>query len=117
MIFAEILRDEMNSQGLSAKKLAAASGVNINTLNHYLSGRKTMPPADTAVKIAKVLKLPVEYLVTGEVPPYHINISKYVTFRRLLDDLTILSEETLIPIRVMIQAAADLTRKKRRIVP
>jgi transcriptional regulator with XRE-family HTH domain len=112
MDFAEILRDEMDSQGIIAKELAARSGVNVNTLNHYLSGQKSMPPADTAVKIAKVLELPVEYLVTGEVPPYHIDISKYITFRKLLDDLAILPEEVLIPFKIMVQTVADLVRKK-----
>ena len=112
MIFSEIIRDEMNSQGLIAKELAKKSGVNLHTLNHYLSGQKSMPPADTAVKIAKALNLSVEYLVTGAISSYHIDVSKYIIFRKLLDDLAILPEDMLIPIKVMVKTAADIARRK-----
>jgi transcriptional regulator with XRE-family HTH domain len=66
MSFAENLRSELDYQDMIVKQLAAKTGVNIHTLNHYLSGKKSMPPADVAVKIAAALGVSVEYLVTGQ---------------------------------------------------
>jgi transcriptional regulator with XRE-family HTH domain len=68
MPFAENLRSELDYQDLIVKQLAARAGVNIHTLNHYLSGKKSMPPADVAVRIAAALGVSVEYLVTGRNP-------------------------------------------------
>jgi transcriptional regulator with XRE-family HTH domain len=70
MSFADNLRSELDYQGLIVKQLVAKTGVNFNTLNHYLSGRKSMPPADVAVRIAKALGVTVEYLVSGAESSY-----------------------------------------------
>jgi transcriptional regulator with XRE-family HTH domain len=67
MGFAENLRSELDYQGLIVKQLAVKTGINIHTLNHYLSGKKSMPPADVALKIAAALDVTVEYLVMGTV--------------------------------------------------
>ena len=47
------------------KELAAKTGIKKNTIDNYLSVRGRMPAADVAVRIAKVLGISVEYLVTG----------------------------------------------------
>jgi transcriptional regulator with XRE-family HTH domain len=65
MSFAENLRSELDYQDLILKQLVAKTGISANTLSHYLSGRKSMPPADVAVRIARALKVTVEYLVDG----------------------------------------------------
>jgi transcriptional regulator with XRE-family HTH domain len=65
MSFAENLRKELNYQGLIVKQLAAKTEISINTLNHYLRGRQSIPPADVAFRIARALGVTVEYLVTG----------------------------------------------------
>ena len=52
--------------GMLVKELAAASGIPKRALDTYLlSENASMPPADTAVKIAHALGVSVEYLVTG----------------------------------------------------
>ena len=38
-----------------------------NTIDNYLSGQKSIPNAENAVKIAKYLGTTVEYLVTGTI--------------------------------------------------
>jgi transcriptional regulator with XRE-family HTH domain len=48
------------------KELAALSGVHKRAIDTYVRTNYSMPPADTAVKIAKALGVTVEYLVTGE---------------------------------------------------
>jgi len=52
--------------GMLKKELSAASGVHKRAIDTYVRTRASMPPADTAVKIAKALGVTVEYLVTGE---------------------------------------------------
>jgi transcriptional regulator with XRE-family HTH domain len=65
MSFAENLRRELDYQGLIVKQLATKTEISINTLNHYLKGRQSIPPADVALRIAHALGVTVEYLVTG----------------------------------------------------
>jgi transcriptional regulator with XRE-family HTH domain len=122
MPFAENLRYELSYQGLFVKELAAKTGININTLNHYLSGRKSMPPADAAVKIAAALNITVEYLVTGTDRKQNTqaaglanlprDIESYMRFRDIIEDLRTLPDFLLMPIKAMIRAAAQEARGK-----
>jgi transcriptional regulator with XRE-family HTH domain len=116
MDFAENLRSELDYQGLIVKELAAKSGINIHTLNNYLSGKKTMPPADAAVKIAASLGVTVEYLITGAAgrrPNIANTMLKYLPLRDVMNDLLTLPEDTLEPIKAMIKTAANREKKKR----
>ena len=49
---------------MSNKEFAGKLGISINTLNMYLY-RDSIPSADIAVKMAKVLNTTTEYLITG----------------------------------------------------
>jgi len=67
MGFRENLKQELGFNGMLVKELAAATGIPKRALDTYLlSKNASMPPADTAVKIAHALGVSVEYLVTGE---------------------------------------------------
>ena len=66
MTFKERLREEMEFRGLLVKEVSAAAGISNNTFLSYIDARGTLPNVETAVKIAKVLGVSVEYLVTGE---------------------------------------------------
>jgi len=67
MGFRENLKLELGFNGMLVKELAAATGIPKRALDTYLlSKNASMPPADTAVKIAHALGVSVEYLVTGE---------------------------------------------------
>ncbi|MDR2718293.1 MAG: helix-turn-helix domain-containing protein [Treponema sp.] len=66
MGFGENLKQELAYKGMLKKELAALSGVHKRAIDTYVRTRASMPPADTAVKIAKALGVTVEYLVTGE---------------------------------------------------
>jgi transcriptional regulator with XRE-family HTH domain len=115
MDFAENLRGELDYQGLIVKELAAKSGINIHTLNNYLSGKKTMPPADIAVKIAAALGVTVEYLVTGVMGrPNVVNtMLKYLPLRDVMNDLLTLPEDTLELIKAVIKTAAIREKRKQ----
>jgi transcriptional regulator with XRE-family HTH domain len=112
--FSKRLRSEIEYIGLNQKEFAAKTGIKKRALDAYLRAPQSMPPADTAVKIAAALGLSVEYLVTGREHRRTIDISGYLQFRDILDDLAVLPEETLIPIKAVIKAFADSERKKSR---
>lgn len=65
MGFRENLKDELKYQDIKVKELAEKSGISKRTIDHYLASRSTIPQAEAAVKIAQVLDVSVEYLVTG----------------------------------------------------
>jgi transcriptional regulator with XRE-family HTH domain len=65
MGFRENLKTELAYSGILVKELAAQSGLKKHTIDNYLSVRGRMPAADAAVRIARVLGVSVEYLVTG----------------------------------------------------
>jgi len=65
MGFRENLKAELSYSGMLVKELAAQAGLKKHTIDNYLSIRGRMPSAEAAVRIARVLGVSVEYLVTG----------------------------------------------------
>jgi len=63
--FKENLKRELGYSGVLVKELASRSGVNRRTIDNYLNTHNSMPSADAAVRIAGVLGVTVEYLITG----------------------------------------------------
>jgi transcriptional regulator with XRE-family HTH domain len=123
MPFAENLRSELDYQGLIVKQLSAKTGVNLHTLNHYLAGKKSMPPADVAVKIAAALGVTVEYLVTGSEQRNKAAAKtrdsaylkeEFSQFKEVLDNLLLLPMEMREPIVAMIDAAARREQRDKR---
>jgi len=66
MGFRENLKAELTYSGILVKELAAKTGLKKHTIDNYLSIRGRMPAADVAVRIARVLGVSVEYLITGQ---------------------------------------------------
>jgi transcriptional regulator with XRE-family HTH domain len=64
--FKENLKAELTYSGMLVKELAELSGIKKHTIDNYLNTHNSMPLADAAVSIAKVLGVSVEYLVTGQ---------------------------------------------------
>jgi transcriptional regulator with XRE-family HTH domain len=111
--FAQRLHSEIEYIGLSRKEFAAKAGIKKRALDSYLRAQQSMPPADVAVKIASALGVSVEYLVTGKEYRKSIDISGYLQFRDILDDLAVLPAEILEPIKAMIKPAANVKRGKK----
>jgi len=65
MSFRENLKSALIYSGIHAKDLAKLSGIKKHTLDNYLNTHNSIPSAEAAVKIARVLGVSVEYLVTG----------------------------------------------------
>ncbi|MDR3284385.1 MAG: helix-turn-helix domain-containing protein [Treponema sp.] len=66
MGFKDNLKTELDYSGMLIKELAVRSGVNRRTIDNYLSTHNCLPSAEAAVKIAQVLGVSVEYLITGQ---------------------------------------------------
>jgi transcriptional regulator with XRE-family HTH domain len=111
--FSDRLRSEIEYAGLNQKEFAAKAGIKKRALDGYLGVQKSMPPADIAVKMASVLGLSVEYLVTGREVKNSFDMARCVQFRDVLDNLAVLPDEIVMPIKTMIQSAADLEREKK----
>jgi len=92
--------------GLTRKEFAAKAGIRKRALDAYLEAQQSMPPADKAVRIADALGLSVEYLVTGRERRKPQDLSRYLRFRDVLDDLSVLPEGPLQTIRVVIRTLA-----------
>ena len=60
------MKAELAYSGMLVKELAAQAGLKKHTIDNYLSVRGRMPAADAAVRIARVLGVSVEYLITGQ---------------------------------------------------
>lgn len=65
MDFKDRLREEIEFNGLLGKEIAAKVGISYSTFLSYIDARSVLPNVETAVKIANVLGVSVEYLVTG----------------------------------------------------
>ncbi|MCR4954463.1 MAG: helix-turn-helix domain-containing protein [Treponema sp.] len=66
MNFRERLREQIDYCGFLDKEVASMAGISKRTIDSYVGAESCMPSAEIAVRIAKVLGVTVEYLVTGE---------------------------------------------------
>jgi transcriptional regulator with XRE-family HTH domain len=107
--FKENLKSELLYQDMTVKELSMKTGISRHTLDNYLNVRKNIPTADVAVKIAKVLGVTVEYLITGE----EIQTEKLMhgsKTRALIQNFNILSEKD----QKMIIAITQLIKNQDR---
>jgi len=111
--FSKRLRSEIEYAGLSQKEFAAKAGLKQRALDAYLRETKSMPPADTAVKIAAALGVTVEYLVTGREQQQGIDVSDLLQYRDILDDVKVFTEDSLATLRAVIKTAANIERKRQ----
>jgi len=103
--FKKMLRAELDYQDIKVKELSAKTGISARTLEGYLNARGSIPPADVAVKIAQILNVTVEYLVTGN-PMYNRNQLQNQP-KQIIDQLTTLSVEKKQFIRDFINLLDD----------
>lgn len=64
MGFKEKLREEMEFKNILGKEIAAQINISYSTFLSYIDSRGVLPNVETAVKIANLLGVSVEYLVT-----------------------------------------------------
>lgn len=106
--FSERLRAEIEYSGLLQKEVAYRAGIKKRALDMYLGAQGSMPPADVAVRLAKVLNVTVEYLVTGsddKIPPMR-------RFSRLETDIASLSNELSAAVETLVHKIVEERRGK-----
>lgn len=92
--FWERVDSELEYRGLNRKSLAQEVGFNLGNIGKGIQ-LGSSPSADTAVKIAKVLGVSVEYLVTGHDSQFskeHIDFKKYREYESVINTLDSLPE-------------------------
>ena len=102
MCFAENLKELLELKDIEIKELASGTGISKNTIDNYLSGQKSIPNAENAVKIAKFLGTTVEYLVTGLLQE---NLS-HQQISRTIKNLYRLKKTDLEAVNVIIESLA-----------
>lgn len=114
--FKQTLRAELDFQDIKVKELSLKTGISARTLEGYLSARNSIPPADVATKIAQVLNVSVEYLVTGNSNSYQkTQISEIVglfeKYSKLFKAFDELPEYEKSAISLMIEELHEKVRK------
>jgi len=109
--FSKRLKSEIDYSGYLQKEIADKAGIKKRALDMYLGSRASMPPADVAVRLAKVLNVSVEYLVTGINSSNQFSTPKY---KDIIDDLSELPDDILETFKISIHASAELQRKKKK---
>ena len=108
MGFKENLREEISFQGRLLKDVALEAGLNQYSLNNYLRENASIPSADIAVRIAKVLGVSVEYLVTGKkdsAPHYYVHYSAEI--KNLADKLAKMSARDRKNVAALINSISE----------
>ena len=114
------VEQEREYQGISRKELAFRANIAYQGIGLGLE-RNSMPGADTAIRIAKVLKVSIEYLVGEEHTDIQDtdktelsneslkiqDIALYKKNQRLIENLEKLPSNIKEPINQMIQKLAD----------
>lgn len=67
LIFSDRLRSEMSKKGLTQVQLAEHAGVSQGSVSGWLNG--AVPKADKLIKIAELLGVSQQWLLTGREPP------------------------------------------------
>ena len=92
--FWERVDEELEYKGMNRKSLATEVGFNLGNIGKGIQ-LGSSPSADTAVKIAKVLNVSVEYLVTGQdssLQKENLDLHRYREYSSFINQLDSLPE-------------------------
>ena len=90
----ERVDEELEYKGMNRKSLASEVGFNLGNIGKGIQ-LGSSPSADTAVKIAKVLNVSVEYLVTGQdssLQKENLDLHRYREYSSFINQLDSLPE-------------------------
>jgi len=110
--FRENLRNELDFQDIKVKELSDKCGIPKATLECYLRTQSTEPSVENAVKIARELKVSVEYLVIGEDAALGYKKSNYSReAQEIIRLLGILNQDQCKAILKLMQTFMNVTQK------
>ena len=107
MSFRENLREAIDFSGLEQKELAYKANISLRNIENYLRENSSIPVADKAVKIAQVLGVTVEYLVTGTHLPVETALIIGPEMKELIHKIKKLPKNKQ---AIVIQNALNLTK-------
>lgn len=105
MSFRDRLREEIEDRGLLIKEISSKVGISNSTFLSYIDARGVLPNIETGVKIAKVLGVSVEYLVTGE--DEVIDRQKRTDIQDIVRDLYSLNQTQIEIIKKMVHGLRE----------
>ncbi len=105
MSFKDRLRKEIENRGFLIKEMSAKVGISNSTFLSYIDARGVLPNIETGVKIAKILDVSAEYLVTGE--DERIDIKKRTDIQDIVRDLYSLNQNQIETIKKMVHGLIE----------
>ena len=109
MGFWDNVEIELDYLGMTNKSLAEKAGFAASNIGKGIK-LGSSPSAETAVKIANILNVSVEYLVTGKnhkEPDLDTDIQKFHKYAKTINDLDSIPEKTRKPIIAMISQLSE----------
>lgn len=103
MSFKKIIKRECKKRGIQFKELAVLTGIPYTTMLSYVNKKECLPNIEVSYRIAKVLDVSMEYLVTGN--DYERNRVRYST---LYEEMMSLPEYVLDNMKVLIHGMYEL---------
>mgnify|MGYP000987789298 CR=1 FL=1 len=105
MSFRDRLREEIEDKGFLVKEMSSKVGISNSTFLSYIDARGVLPNIETGVKIAKILGVSAEYLVTGE--DKTIDAKKKNDIQDIVRDLYSLNQNQIEIIKKMIHGLKE----------
>ena len=107
MNFRDNLREAIDFCCIEQKELAYKANISLRNIENYLRENASIPAADKAVKIAQVLGVTVEYLVTGKNSAVKTVSSVDPEMKTLIHNIKKLPKEKQV---IVIQNALNLAK-------
>jgi transcriptional regulator with XRE-family HTH domain len=114
MGFKENLKAELAYKNILVKELATRSGISRRTIDNYLREDSSVPSADAAVRIARVLGVSVEYLITGNVEHQQNSMPLFQDLRVVLINLESLNKRDLKIVLNLIKSLKELEESDKK---
>lgn len=111
MSFWDNVLAELEYLGMTNKSLAEKAGFDASNIGRGIR-LKSSPSVETAVKIAKILNVSVEYLVTGKEDEHpkdfeNINCPLYHKYSKLLNNLEKITEKERKAVFLLVEKLAN----------
>lgn len=111
MGFRENVRDEISYKGLQIKEVAARVGISYGSFLSYVDARAVLPNVEIAVRIAQVLGVSTEYLVTGKNLSGEVDTSYLKPYKHFIKELSQLSQESWEKLEPLFMAMVQQEKK------
>lgn len=106
--FKENLKELLEYNDMTIKELAYQTGISHRSIENYLNSRESIPPADYACKIAKILNTTVEDLLSEN----GINLDRSRYPRELLSIIKIFPNLNTADQKLISALVQSLSNKK-----